>query len=62
MTEKFELMINRINELAQKTKKGTITKEEQKEQAQLRGNFLQFLKTNLETQLQSIEIIDDNKE
>jgi len=50
--------IQRINELAKKKKEGTLTQEEEKEQAELRRAYVEAHKTNLRAQLDNIKIVD----
>ena len=48
--------IKRINELYHKMKSEGLTDEEKEEQAQLRGAYLQAMRENLRSQLDSIVI------
>lgn len=54
-------MINRINELAKKKKTEGLTEEEADEQKVLYREYIDAFKANLKSQLEMIEIIDDNK-
>ena len=53
--------IDRINELARKSKKEPLTAEEAEEQAVLRRAYIDSFKKNLRDQLDRIEIKDDEK-
>ena len=53
--------IDRINELARKSKKESLTAEEAEEQAVLRRAYIESFKKNLRDQLDRIEIKDDEK-
>lgn len=53
--------IDRINELARKSKKESLTAEEAEEQAVLRRAYIDSFKKNLRDQLERIEIKDDEK-
>ena len=48
--------IDRINELARKSREQELTKEEKEEQAQLRKEYIDAIKTNFRATLESIEI------
>ncbi len=50
--------IARINELAKKAKTEGLSKEEKKEQALLRREYLEAIRVNFKATLDSIEIID----
>lgn len=53
--------INRINELARKSRTPEgLTEEEKAEQAQLRQEYRDGIKANLTGQLQNIEFVDKN--
>ncbi|MDD7430112.1 MAG: DUF896 domain-containing protein [Oscillospiraceae bacterium] len=55
--------IDRINELARKSKTAEgLTDEEKTEQAQLRQEFRDAVKRNLTSQLDNIEFVDKPKE
>lgn len=53
--------IDRINELAKKKKTEGLTAEEQEEQKVLYRAYIDALKANLKAQLETIEIVDDDK-
>lgn len=54
--------IDRINELARKVKSGiALTEEEIKERTALRQEYLDAVKRNFKSQLDSIEIVDDRR-
>ena len=48
--------IDRINELAHKAKSVGLTEEEKKEQSKLRQEFIANIRMNLKTQLDNIDI------
>lgn len=50
--------IARINELARKAKKGTLTLEEAKEQTRLRKEYLQSFRSSMLKTLENVTIID----
>lgn len=50
--------INRINELARKSKTVGLTPEEAAEQQRLRREYIDAFKANLKSQLDNIEIVD----
>jgi len=52
-------MIDRINQLAQKQKAGTLTEQEKQEQAQLRQDYIQAFRQRLKQTLDSIEYVED---
>ena len=52
--------IDRINELARKSKSEELTEEEKKEQALLREEFLAEIRADVRASLESIEIVDDS--
>lgn len=54
-----EEKIQRINELARKSKSVGLTEEEKAEQATLRQEFRNDFKRNLEAQLESCVIVDE---
>ena len=56
----MEERINRINELARKSRVTELTPEEKEEQAKLRREYIDNVKGNLKVQLDSIRIVDDN--
>lgn len=51
--------IQRINELARKSKAEGLTEEEKKEQAILRQEFIANVRMNLKSQLDSIDLVDE---
>lgn len=53
--------IDRINELAKKKKTLGLTAEEAAEQKVLYREYIDAFKANLKAQLETIEIVDDNK-
>ena len=55
-------MIDRINELSRKKKSVGLTEEEQTEQKALYIEYIATFRANLKSQLDMIEIVDDNKE
>ncbi len=50
--------IDRINELARKSRKQGLTDEEKREQAELRMEFRRGIVANLTSQLDNIELVD----
>ena len=50
--------IDRINELAHKSKLEGLTDEEKAEQAELRRRFLDYFRAAFKQQLDSIELVD----
>ena len=52
--------IDRINELAHKSKEGGLSEEEKIEQALLREEFLAEIRADVHASLESIEIVDDS--
>ena len=53
--------IERINELAKKSKAEGLTKQEKEEQALLRAEYLQAIRANFKTTLDSIEVVDNKQ-
>lgn len=53
--------IDRINELAKKKKTVGLTEEEQAEQKALYREYIDAFKANLKSQLETIEVVDDDK-
>lgn len=51
----------RINFLAKKSKEIGLTEEEKEEQKALRKEYLSVFRENFKRQLESIEIVDDDK-
>ena len=56
-----KIKIDRINELAHKSKAEGLTEEEQNEQALLRKEFLAEIRADVRASLESIEIVDDSE-
>ena len=54
-----EEKIARINELSRKSKAEGLTEEEKKEQAILRQEFIANVRMNLKSQLDSIDLVDE---
>lgn len=52
--------INRINELARKSKAEGLTENEKKEQAVLRQEFLADVRKNLKSQLDNIDMVNED--
>ncbi len=52
--------IDRINQLARKSRESTLTEEEKQEQAKLRKEYVDAVKRNFEAQLNNIELVDEN--
>ncbi len=52
--------IERINELARKSKTEGLTPEEKEEQARLRGEYILNVRRNLKVQLDGIDIIEED--
>lgn len=50
--------IERINELAKKSKVEGLTEREKEEQKQLRAQYLSDIRKNFKAQLDNIEIVD----
>ena len=50
--------IERINELAKKSKAEGLSKQEKEEQALLRAEYLQAIRANFKATLDSIEVVD----
>lgn len=55
-----EQKIARINELYKKKKEGTITEEELKEQALLRAEYIESVRTNLRSTLSNVSIQEED--
>ena len=51
--------IDRINELAHKSKSEGLTEEEKEEQALLRAEFIAEIRADVRASLESIEIVDE---
>ena len=56
-----KLKIDRINELAHKSKETGLSEEEKIEQALLREEFLAEIRADVRASLDSIEIVDDSE-
>ena len=52
--------IDRINELARKSKKEGLNEEEKKEQARLRKEYIAAIRMNVRTQLDNISIQEED--
>lgn len=52
-------LIDRINELARKSKLESLSEAELEEQAKLRRQYVDAYKRNLVSQLESIRVVDD---
>lgn len=52
--------IERINELAKKSKEIGLTEEEKQEQKQLRAEYIASFTGNLKSQLENTYVIDEN--
>ena len=52
--------INRINELAKKTKAGTLTPEEKVEQAQLREEYIEGYRRAIRHHIEGIKLVDED--
>lgn len=55
-------LIDRINYLANKSKKEGLTEEEKQEQAELRQEYLRLFKEGFRQRLENIEIVKEYKE
>lgn len=55
----MEEKIARINALARKAKAEGLTDEEREEQAQLRRDYIDSVKANLKSQLDSLYVLDE---
>ena len=55
----MEEKIARINELAHKAKAEGLTDEEREEQAQLRRDYIDAVKANLKSQLDTLYVLDE---
>ena len=56
-----QFKIDRINELANKSKVEELTEKEKEEQRMLRREFLDSIKADLRMTLENIEIIEENE-
>ena len=52
-------LLERINELANKSKNEGLTPEEVKEQKELREQYLELFRSQVEEQLSSIKVVDE---
>ncbi len=52
-------LLERINELAKKSKNEGLTSEEAKEQEKLRKEYLKLFRSQMEEQLASIKVVDE---
>lgn len=50
--------LERINELARKSKSEGLNKEEEKEQKELREQYLQAFRNSFKNQLKSVKVVD----
>ena len=50
--------IERINELAKKSRESVLTEEEKAEQAELRAEYIASVKANFRAQLDNVKIVD----
>ena len=55
----MEDKIARINALARKAKAEGLTDDEREEQAQLRRDYIDYVKANLKSQLDSLYVLDE---
>jgi len=51
-------LLKKINELAHKAKDGTITKEEEDQQAELRKEYLKNFRASFKSQIEMMQIYD----
>lgn len=58
----IDSLVERINELARKQKESGLTKEETEERAKLREQYLQNVRRNFKSQLESIEWVEDQQD
>lgn len=56
-----KIKIDRINELAHKSKEEGLSEEEKMEQALLRQEFLAEIRADVRASLESIEIVEDSE-
>ncbi len=57
----FDKMVARINELARKQKSDGLSEEETAERAKLRELYLANFRSNFRTQLNTIEVVDNDE-
>jgi uncharacterized protein YnzC (UPF0291/DUF896 family) len=50
--------MQRINELARKKKAGTLTKQEEKEQKELREEYLETFRTGMRHHIEGMKVVD----
>jgi uncharacterized protein YnzC (UPF0291/DUF896 family) len=55
-------MIDRINQLSQKSKKDGLTEEEKLEQQELRKKYIEYIKGQVRNQLDSIKFVEDEQD
>jgi len=55
-------MIDRINFLARKSRAEGLTEEEKLEQQELRRKYIDYIKSQVRQQLESIEFVEDSHE
>ncbi len=55
-----EQMVQRINALAKKKKNEGLTPDEEKEQQELRRQYIDAFKSNLRSQLDNIKFVDED--
>jgi uncharacterized protein YnzC (UPF0291/DUF896 family) len=53
-----QVLINRINELAKKSKDGGLTPQEKKEQQKLRELYLKSFRSQFKEHLKSVKVVD----
>ena len=53
--------MNRINELARKSKAGELSRDEKEEQKKLRDEYLVKFRKSFQNQLESIKIVDNSQ-
>lgn len=53
-------MIDRINQLAKKSKQEGLSEAEKLEQQELRKKYIEYIKGQVRQQLDSIEFVEDN--
>ena len=58
----MEEKIERINALARKAESEGLTDEEREEQAQLRRDYIDSVKANLKSQLDTLYVLDEKSE